>query len=49
MQAPGSSQEAILSARAVADAPFSALAARVDKFGHGDINYNEVGLEVGGR
>ena len=33
-----SSQEAILPARAVADAPFSALAARVDKFGHGDMN-----------
>ena len=34
MQAPGSSQEAILPARAVADAPFSALAARLDDLGH---------------
>jgi hypothetical protein len=34
VQAPGSSQEAILPARAVADASFSALAARLDDLGH---------------
>ena len=46
MQAPGSSQEAILPARAVADASFSALAARLDDLGHRE---SEVGSPVGGR
>ncbi len=46
MQAPGSSQEAILPARAVVDASFSALAARLDDLGHRE---SEVGSPVGGR
>ena len=37
MKAPRNSQEAILPARSVADAPFSALAARLDDSGHGKL------------